>query len=74
MPVTLEFAKDRVALYYEAEAKVLGGQSYTIGGRSLTRANLKEIRDGIAYWQGKVDILAATGSTGPSFRRIIPLG
>ncbi len=74
MPVTLEFAKDRVALYYEAEAKVLGGQAYTIGGRSLTRANLKEIRDGISYWQGVADRITATGGTGPSFRRIIPVG
>lgn len=74
MPVTLDFAKDRVAIYYEAEAKVLGGQSYTVGGRSLTRANLAEIRDGILYWQGQVDRLTSTGRTGPTMRRIIPFG
>lgn len=74
MPVTMDFAKERLAIYYEAEAKALNGQSYTIAGRSLTRANLKEIRDGISMWQGQVDRLTASGRTGPTFRRIIPFG
>lgn len=26
-------------------------QSYTIGGRSLTRANIKDIQAGIEYWR-----------------------
>lgn len=73
MAISQTFAQDRLALYYEAEAKVLAGQSYTIAGRSLTRANLTEIRTGISFWQGKVDRLAATGKTGPTFRRVIPI-
>ena len=72
--VTLDFAKDRLALYFEAEAKVLGGQAYTIGGRSLTRAQLSEIRDGITFWRGQVDRLETTGHSGPTVRRIIPIG
>lgn len=72
--ITPEFAKDRLALYLEAEAKVLSGQSYTVGGRSLTRAQLSEIRDGISYWRGQVSRLDATGQTGPTVRRIIPIG
>lgn len=74
MATTLDFAKDRLALYYEAEAKVLSGQSYTIGGRSLTRAQLSEIRDGITFWQGRVDRLETTGHSGPTIRRAVPLG
>lgn len=74
MAVTVEFAKERLALYMEAEAKVLSGQSYTIGGRSLTRAQLSEIRSGITYWTGLVDRLETTGHTGPTVRRIVPIG
>lgn len=73
MGAQLDTARDRLAKYMEAEDKVLAGQSYTISGRSLTRANLAEIRDGMAYWQGKVDRLEATGHAGPTVRRIIPI-
>ena len=38
---------ERLELYYEAERKVLRGQSYTLGNRQLTRANLSEIRRAI---------------------------
>lgn len=40
---------DRLKLYIEAEKAILvGGQSYRIGNRTLTRADLDEIRDAIA--------------------------
>ena len=38
---------ERLRRYYEAEQKVLSGQSYTIGNWQLTRANLSEIRKAI---------------------------
>jgi hypothetical protein len=46
MAVTDRLAKtkERLNVYYEAELAILAGQSYTIGSRSLTRANLAEIR------------------------------
>jgi hypothetical protein len=31
-----------------------GGVSYAINGRSLTRANAKEIRDNITFWEDRV--------------------
>lgn len=37
-------ATDLLALYLAAEAKILGGQSYVIGDRHLTRADLAEVR------------------------------
>lgn len=37
----------RLRQYVEAEERVLQGQSYTIGNRSLTRADLAEIRKAI---------------------------
>ena len=37
--------KKRLEMYYQAEETILGGaQSYSLGGRSLTRANLADIR------------------------------
>ena len=45
----LERNSERLELYYEAERAILdGAQSYTIGTRNLTRANLAEITDMIA--------------------------
>ncbi len=38
---------ERLKLYLEAEKAVLSGQSYTIGNRTLTRANLATIRKAI---------------------------
>ena len=35
---------ERLARYVEAEKAVLMGQSYTIGNRTLTRADLSSIR------------------------------
>ena len=41
----IEKKKARLELYYTAEEQILGGaQSYTLGSRSLTRANLSEIK------------------------------
>lgn len=37
-------ASDLLALYLEAEAAILRRQSYTIGDRTLTFANLGEVR------------------------------
>ena len=38
---------ERLRNYYAAERAVLSGQSYTVGNRTLTRANLAEIRASI---------------------------
>lgn len=38
---------ERLKMYLEAERAVLTGQSYTIGNRTLTRANLSTIRAAI---------------------------
>ena len=38
---------ERLRNYYAAERAVLSGQSYPVGNRTLTRANLAEIRAAI---------------------------
>jgi len=36
--------------WMNAEMAVQNGQSYSIGNRSLTKANLSDIREAIQYW------------------------
>lgn len=47
-------ASDMIALYEEAEKKVLKGQAYSIDGTSFTRANLSELRAGRREWETKL--------------------
>jgi hypothetical protein len=53
--------------YIAAELAVLKGQSFTIGGRTLTRSNLAEIRTGRQEWEQKCrdEVTAAAGRRGP---------
>lgn len=47
---------ERLRAYYKAEKKVLSGQSYTIGNRTFTRADLSTIRT-------VIDELIASGAS-----------
>ena len=49
-------------------------QSYTIGSRTMTKANLGEIRKSIEYWQGKVNALENAAKYGGRnrVRRAVP--
>lgn len=55
--ITLETAKRHLDMWIEAETQVAINQSYTIGGKSFTRANLSEIRNQVKYWSDKVEEL-----------------
>ena len=55
--ITLETAKKHLEMWLETESEVAINQSYTIGGKSFTRANLGEIRKQIEYWSNKVQAL-----------------
>lgn len=52
--ITLETAKRHLDMWLEAETQVAINQSYTIGGKSFTRANLGEIHKQVEYWSNKV--------------------
>lgn len=43
----LDKVKERLSAYYDAELAILGGQSYTIGSMTLSRANLMHVRQQI---------------------------
>lgn len=65
---------ERLKKYIEAEEAILSGQSYTIGNRTLTRANLATVEEVIQ------DLIAAGATvddgeseSGGSTRRIVLL-
>ncbi|SPT95570.1 Uncharacterised protein [Lysinibacillus capsici] len=74
MVVTLERAKLHLEAWLDAELAVSQGQAYTIGSRSLTRANIAEIRKQIGFWEKKVDELeiAEKGGRVRRAKRFIP--
>lgn len=77
---TISSAKCREMLeeHITALKTVLKGQSYSIGGRSLSRANMKDIQDGIDYWTGRLEnaleLEARGGRRGVVVRAVIPHG
>ena len=52
--ISLEIEKKHLDAWLTAELEVTTHQSYTIGSRSLTKANLSEIRQQIEYWRNQV--------------------
>ena len=60
--IDLATATARLDAYLAAELAVLAGQSYTIEGRTLTRANLADIRKGVEYWNMWAKRLGARAS------------
>ena len=57
--------QEMIDSYIKAEQAVLKGKAYTINGRSLTRANLPEIREGRQEWERRLQA-AKSGGRGHS--------
>lgn len=72
--ITLETAKKHLDAWLEAEMAVTNAQSYTIGSRTMTKANLGEIQQSIEYWQKKVNALENAAKYGGRnrVRRAVP--
>ena len=69
----LEIKKNRWQLYYEAEEKVLNSQSYTLGSKTLTRADLTSIQNMIKKLEGEIASLEQYGTTKRRSVRIVPV-
>lgn len=72
--ITLERARTHLNAWLDAELKVTAGQSYSVGSRSLTYANISEIRKQVEYWKNQVANLevVASGRRNSRSRRFIP--
>lgn len=69
MALSLAEAQALRAAYLAAIQAIATGQSYTIGTRTLTRANLAEVKKSFAEYDQLVSSLSAGGSGGiPAFR------
>lgn len=49
-----EFCGQRLSIWLAAEEAIATGQRYQIEGRSLTRADLYDVRKELEYWAGKL--------------------
>jgi hypothetical protein len=74
--VTLDIAQRNLDAWIAASEAAASGNSYRIGTRQLTRENATEIRNMIAYWERRVEELAAAASginrRGARVMRVIP--
>lgn len=70
--ITLAQAEARLADYLAAEEAVLARQSYTIGDRTYTRADLAKIQEGIKLWDDRAKNLAATSAGRGRARTVRP--
>ena len=57
-----EMCRQKLNTWLAAEESVATGQSYQIGTRMLTRADLKQIREELEYWAQKLSEAAAFSS------------
>lgn len=69
--VTIEEAKENLRMWLDAEKAVATGQSYRIGTRSLTRANLSDIVERISFWRAEIARLEE-GRCGARVMRAVP--
>ncbi len=51
---TKEICQKKLNTWLAAEEAIATGQSYQIGSRMLTRADLKQVREEMEYWAGKL--------------------
>lgn len=72
--ISLEIARKHLSAWLEAELEVTTHQSYTIGSRSLTKADLADIRQQIEFWKNEVARLENIEKRGGRTRvfRVVP--
>lgn len=69
----LEMKKERLRNYYEAEERILRGQSYSLGTMRLTRADLSAVQKKIKELEAEVEALEQHGTAKRRCARVVPL-
>ena len=70
--ITLSDAQEMLDLWLEAERAVTTGQSYKIGTRSLTRADVSDIASRVSFWRNEVERLENGQGRGARVLRAVP--
>ena len=68
-----ELLERRLEEYYLAESKILRSQSYSMGSRQLTRADLSAVQDKIKELEAALDAIEVRGTTKRRTCRAVPL-
>ena len=69
---TKEMCQKKLNTWLAAEEAIATGQSYQIGSRMLTRADLKQVREEMEYWAGKLAEAEAEDKHGGGTAPIAP--
>jgi uncharacterized protein DUF6148 len=59
--ITLAQAEAQLSAWIAASTAIASGQSYSIAGRSLTRANLADVLEQIKFWDNLTKQLTPRG-------------
>lgn len=71
--ITLAQAEAQLTIWLAADAAVASGQAYSVAGRALTRANAREIRENIEFWDKKVNALSRSSGGGIATKFFTPV-
>lgn len=69
--ITLAQAQAKLDMWLDAEEALATSQSYSIGGRQLTRANLDQVEAAIDRWDRRVKMLSR--GSGPRIKGATPI-
>ena len=69
--ITIEEARENLTMWLCAERDISTGQSYKIGTRSLSRADLSMVASRIAFWRNEIEKLE-NGQRGLRVVRAVP--
>jgi len=61
--------------WLEAEKAVMAGQSYSIDGKTVTKANLSDIRNSVKHWESQISLLRrkAKGKGRARLTNVVPM-
>lgn len=68
MGITSAQAQEHLDAWLAADLAVAKGQSYSLAGRTLTRADAVEIRENVEYWEARVNSMENGGTGGARVR------
>ena len=69
--ISIEEARENLTMWLDAERAISTGQSYKIGTRSLSRADLSMVASRIAFWRNEIEKLE-NGQRGLRVVRAVP--